>query len=324
MPFKTFDRSRLKLRPLAERDHELGRECLIFPESRYERSADPALPELAERVKKARAGGSAVILMIGAHVLRRGNGPLLIDLMKRGLVTHLALNGAGAIHDYELALVGHTSESVARYVKTGEFGLWTETGGLNAAVQYGFKDGIGFGEAVGRAISGGDFPFAETSVLVAGYRFAVPVTVHVAIGQDIVHEHPNFDGAAAGAASYTDFLILTQSIMDLEGGVLLNIGTAVMGPEVYLKALAMARNAAAREGREIRHFTTAVFDLRPLGQPDLRREAPKTDPDYYFRPYKTILVRTVADGGESFYVRGDHASTVPTLYHLIADGGGAG
>jgi hypothetical protein len=324
MPFKTFDRSRLTLRPLGERDHDLGRECLIFPESRYERSSDPALPVLAERIRKARAGGSAVILIVGAHVLRRGNAPLLIDLMKRGLVTQIALNGAGAIHDYELALVGHTSESVARYVRTGEFGLWTETGGLNAAVQSGFKDGIGFGEAVGRAISGGDFPYAETSVLAAGFRFAVPVTVHVAIGQDIVHEHPNFDGAAAGAASYTDFLILTQSITELEGGVLLNIGTAVMGPEVYLKALTMARNAAARDGREIRHFTTAVFDLRPLDQPDLRREAPKTDPDYYFRPYKTILVRTVADGGESFYVRGDHASTVPTLYHLIIDGGGAG
>ncbi len=324
MPFKTFDRSRLKLRPLAERDHDLGRDCLVFPDSRYERCADPALPILAERIRKARECGSAVILMIGAHVLRRGNGPLLIDLMKRGLVTHLALNGAGAIHDYELALVGHTSESVARYVRTGEFGLWTETGGLNAAVQSGFKDGIGFGEAVGRAISTGEFPFAETSVLAAGFRFAVPVTVHAAIGQDIVHEHPNFDGAAAGATSYTDFLILAQSISALEGGVLLNIGTAVMGPEVYLKALTMARNVAAQEGREIRHFTTAVFDLRPLGRHDLRRDAPKTDPDYYFRPYKTILVRTVADGGESYFVRGDHGSTVPTLYHLIVDGGGAG
>jgi hypothetical protein len=239
--------------------------------------------------------------------------------MGRGLVTHIALNGAGAIHDYELALIGATSESVARYVRTGEFGLWKETGGINDAARAGYRDGIGLGEAIGRAIIEGQFPYAETSVLAAGRRLGVPVTVHVAIGQDIVHEHPNFDGAAVGATSDTDFLILTQSVCGLEGGVLLNIGTAVMGPEVCLKALTMARNVARQEGREIRHFTTAVFDLVLLPSADIHRETPKTDPSYYFRPYKTILVRTVADGGESFYVRGDHVSTLPTLYHLILE-----
>jgi hypothetical protein len=319
MPFKKFDRSRLRLRPLAERQSDLTRDIMIFPESPYERIDQPALPILAGRIREARHKGSAVILMLGAHVLRRGVAPLLIDLMKRDLVTHIALNGAGGIHDYELALVGRTSESVARYVRTGEFGLWEETGGINAAAQAGYRNGIGLGEAIGQAIVAGDFPYAETSVLAAGFRLRVPVTVHAAIGQDIIHEHPNFDGAATGAASYTDFLILTESICGLEGGVLLNIGTAVMGPEVYLKALTMARNVAVQEGRAIAHFTTAVFDLVPLGDGDIRREAPKTDPSYYFRPYKTILVRTVADGGESFYVRGDHASTVPTLYHLIVE-----
>jgi hypothetical protein len=148
----------------------------------------------------------------------------------------------------------------------------------------------------------------------------VPVTVHVAIGQDIIHEHPNFDGAATGATSYADFLVLAQSICGLEGGVMLNIGTAVMGPEVYLKALTMARNVAIQEQRSISRFTTAVFDLVPLAPADTRHEAPKTDPRYYFRPYKTTLVRTVADGGESYYVQGDHRSTVPTLYHLIVGG----
>ncbi len=321
MPFKTFDRSRLKLRPLAERDHALGRDVFIYPESPHEPFDHPALPVLAARVHKARAAGSSVILMLGAHVMRRGNGPLLIDLMRRGLVTHVALNGAGAIHDYELALIGRTSESVARYVRTGEFGLWNETGGINEAARAGWRAGIGLGEAVGRAIADGGFPFAETSVLAAGVRLGVPVTVHVAIGQDIVHEHPNFDGAATGATSDTDFLVLAEGISGLEGGVLLNIGTAVMGPEVYLKALTMARNVARQEGREIRHFTTAVFDLLALGEGNLRREAAKTDPAYYFRPYKTVLVRTVADGGESFYVRGDHAATVPALYHLIVEDG---
>jgi hypothetical protein len=319
MPFKMFDRSRLKLRPLAERQSDLSRSVLVYPETPFERCDHPALPILAERIREAKTKGSAVILMLGAHVLRRGAAPLLINLMKRGLITHIGLNGAGAIHDYELALTGRTSESVARYIRTGEFGLWTETGGINAAAQAGNSDGIGLGEAIGRAIVTGDFPYAETSVLAAGFRLRVPVTVHVAIGQDIIHEHPNFDPAATGATSYADFLILTQTVMGLEGGVFLNIGTAVMGPEVYLKALSMARNVALQEGRAIAHFTTAVFDLITLGEGDIHREAPKTDPRYYFRPDKTILVRTVSDGGESFYVQGDHASTVPTLYHLIVE-----
>jgi hypothetical protein len=160
------------------------------------------------------------------------------------------------------------------------------------------------------------FPHRETSVLAAGYRLQVPVTIHVSIGQDIIHEHPNFDGAATGAASFTDFLIYAQTVTRLEGGVFLNIGSAVMGPEVYLKALAMARNVAHQRGEEIRRFTTAVFDLPNLGQ-DLKHEAPKDDPRYYFRPFKTILVWTVADGGESFYVQGDHKATVPALYDEI-------
>ncbi len=317
MPYKQFDRSRLKLKPLSERVHDIGLESLMSPGGPYDHCDHEALPVLADRVRKARDRGSSVILMLGAHVLRKGAAPLLIDLMEKGWVTHIALNGAGAIHDFELALIGRTCESVAKYVGCGQFGLWNETGGVNEATAAGYREGIGLGEALGRKITGEEFPHRETSVLAAGYRLGVPVTVHVAIGQDIVHEHPNFDGAAAGAASYTDFLIFTQSVCGLEGGVILNIGTAVMGPEVYLKALAMVRNVALQEGRTISHFTTAVFDLVQLDTADITREAPKTDPRYYFRPYKTILVRTIAGGGESYYVQGDHRSTVPTLYHLI-------
>jgi hypothetical protein len=319
MPFKQFDRSRLRLRPLGERVHDLTRERLVHPDSAYDRCDHPALPVLADRVRTARRDGRPVILILGAHVLRKGAGPLLVDLMRRGLVTHIALNGAGAIHDFELALIGQTCESVARYVSSGEFGLWRETGGVNAAARDAQAAGIGLGEAIGRRIVDNQFPFADTSVLAQGVRLGVPVTVHVAIGQDIVHEHPDCDGAATGAASYTDFLVFAESVRDLEGGVLLNIGTAVMGPEVYLKALAMARNVALQEGRRIQRFTTGVFDLLPLDPADLGREAPRTDPRYYFRPYKTILVRTVADGGESHYVQGDHRSTVPTLYHLVVE-----
>lgn len=323
MPFPKFDRSRLKLKPLSERQHDLSRKVLVYPESPYEKCGDPALSLLAERIRMARKQGRAVILMLGAHVIRRGMAPLLIDLMERGMVTHIGLNGAGAIHDYELALIGATSESVARYVRTGEFGLWNETGGINAAAAAACRDGIGLGEAIGRKIVEEKFPYAGTSVLAAGFALGVPVTVHVAIGQDIVHEHPNFDGAATGTATYADFLVFTQSVCGLQDGVLLNIGTAVMGPEVYLKALTMARNVARQEGRSIDRFTTAVFDLAAIDGKDLRREADKSDPAYYFRPYKTILVRTVADGGESFYVRDDHARTVPSLYHLLGESQGS-
>lgn len=316
MPFEKFDRSRLRLRPLNEREHDLDRSCLIFPDGPREPFEHKALPALARRVVEASRAGRAVIFFCGAHVLRKGNGPLLVDLMRRGLLTHLALNGAGAIHDFELALVGGTCESVARYVATGEFGLWSETGRINQAAVAGHRDGTGLGEAIGRMVEAESFPYRDTSVLAAGFRLGVPVTVHVAIGQDIIHQHPNFDPAATGAASYTDFLIFAQSVARLEGGVFLNIGTAVMGPEVYLKALAMARNVARQDGRVIRHFTTAVFDLLALGE-QIHGEPEKTDPRYYFRPQKTVLVRTVADGGTSYYVRGDHRLTVPALYDQI-------
>ena len=316
MPFAKFDRSRLQLRPLAERAHDVNRSALIFPDGPRQPFEHEALATLAERIVAAAGAGRTAMFCCGAHVLRTGNGPLLVDLMERRLLTHLALNGAGAIHDFELALIGQTCESVARYVRTGEFGLWEETGRINEAAMAGASEGIGLGEAVGRMIDGEKLPYRQTSVLAAGVRLGVPVTVHVAIGQDILHEHPNFDPAATGLATYTDFLIFTESITRLEGGVYLNVGTAVMGPEVYLKALTMARNVARQEGREIRRFTTGVFDLPALGE-DVRAEAPKTDPRYYFRPYKTVLVRTVADGGESFYVQGDHRQTVPALYDAI-------
>ncbi len=175
---------------------------------------------------------------------------------------------------------------------------------------------LGLGENIGRRIEMSDFPHRDLSVLAAAWRLSVPATVHLGIGYDILHEHPNCDGAALGAASYRDFLIFAHTVERLEGGVLLSFGSAVMGPEVYLKALAMARNVARQEGREIRDFATAVFDLVPI-EGDFRRELAKTDPGYYFRPHKTILVRTVAEGGSSFYFRGDHRATFPALRRAV-------
>jgi hypothetical protein len=317
MPYPAFDRSRLRVQPLGRRQHDLDLSCILSRDAPLPPFSHPAIPELGRRLVEARERGAARILLMGAHVLRAGVARHLIDLMERGLVSHVAMNGAGPIHDWEFALIGATTESVARYIQTGEFGLWEETGRMNDVIRAGARDGLGLGEALGRAIFDGPFPHKDVSVLAAGARLGVPVTVHVGIGYDILHEHPNCDGAALGQTSYQDFLVFTHAVTGLEGGVLLNFGSAVMGPEVYLKALAMARNVAHQEGRAIRRFTTAVFDLVPLDT-DTRQQAPKSDPRYYYRPWKTILVRTVADGGESFYVEGDHRVTVPHLHAACA------
>ena len=262
--------------------------------------------------------GAARILMMGAHVIKAGASRYVIDLIERGYITHVAMNGAGAIHDYELARIGATTESVARYIRSGEFGLWRETGDLNDIIREAAELSLGLGENVGRRIEDSDFPHKDVSIFAAAYRHSVPATVHVGIGYDIIHEHPNCDGGALGAASYHDFLIFTKTMEKLEGGIMLNFGSAIMGPEVYLKALSMVRNVAHQQGQAIKNFTTAVFDLVPI-QGDIHHELPKTDPGYYFRPHKTILVRTVADGGESFYFCGDHRATVAALRRALLE-----
>jgi hypothetical protein len=316
--YAVFDRSRLAIKPLAERAHDLHLDRWLALDDPTPPFAHPQLGEVAGRLVQAKSSGAACILMMGAHVLRAGVNRHLIDLIERGFLDHIAMNGAGLIHDYELARIGATTESVARYIRTGEFGLWRETGELNDWVAESAAQGLGLGENAGRRIDASEYPHKSLSVLAAAYRHSVPVTVHVGIGYDILHQHPNCDGAAVGAASYRDFLIFARTVERLDGGVLLSFGSAIMAPEVYLKALAMARNVARLSGREIRRFATAVFDLVSI-QGDFRKELPKTDPGYYFRPQKTLLVRTVADGGESFYFCGDHRATVPALRRAILD-----
>ena len=316
--YPLFDRSRLVVKPLAERANDLSLNHWLALEEAPLAYSDSQLGEVAARVVEARRGGAARILMMGAHVLRAGVNRQIIDLVERGFIDHIAMNGAGAIHDYELARIGATTESVARYIRTGEFGLWRETGELNDWISEAAQLSLGLGENVGRRIDASDYPHRDLSVLAAAWRRSVPVTVHAGIGYDILHEHPNCDGAALGAASYRDFLIFAASVERLERGVMLSFGSAVMAPEVYLKALAMSRNVAHQQGREVRHFATAVFDLLPIGG-DIHAELPKTNPGYYFRPYKTILVRTVADGGSSFYFCGDHRATFPALRRAILE-----
>ncbi|MDA2925164.1 hypothetical protein MYX65_11045, partial [Acidobacteria bacterium AH-259-L09] len=296
MKYPQFDRSRLVLKPLSERKHDLDLTVILSLDTDVEPLGGEAMKQLdvvGQRIVAARERNASIILMMGAHVLRAGVQRYLIDLLGHGLITHIALNGGGVIHDYEFALIGATTESVARYIRTGEFGLWQETGYLNDIAVKAAQEGMGLGEAIGREIAEGDFPYKDISILAAAYRLGVPATAHIGVGYDIIHEHPNADGAALGAASYTDFLVMAKTVENLEKGVVLNFGTAVMGPEVFLKTLSMARNVAREENRQISHFTTLVCDLLPLGD-DVSGEPLKSEPDYYFRPWKTLLVRTVA------------------------------
>ena len=313
-----FDRARLQLLPLGERVHDM-----VAAEIRDLESVPvthDTFSLVAERIRSARARDASVILMMGAHVIRSGVQRYLIDLMEQGLIQGVALNGGGMIHDFELALIGATTESVARYIAEGQFGLWRETGRINEVVIEAAEQGQGLGAALGQRIEAEAFPHRSISILAAGYRLSIPVTVHVGIGYDIVHEHPNCDGAAYGKASYADFLAFAHLVEQLEGGVVMNFGSAVMAPEVYLKALAMARNVAHASGRTIRDLTTLVCDLVDLPA-DFQTEAPKHTPGYYYRPWKTMLVRTVRDGGQSYYVRGPHAETVPQLWSACGASG---
>jgi hypothetical protein len=310
-----FDTGRLRLRPLRERVHDIdinGIGPLVKTSFR-----DKSIEAVSARIVDAAEKGRSVIMMIGGHVVRSGVQRYIIDLMEKGYITCLAMNGSCVIHDYELALVGGTTESVARYIEEGQFGLWKETGGINDIVNDAFrKGGVGMGEAVGKAISEGDYPNRDISLLAACYRLDIPATVHVGVGYDIIHEHPNFDGAAAGAVSYRDFLRFANAVSGLEGGVVMNFGSAVMAPEVFLKALSMARNVAHQEGGGIRRFASLVCDLKDLPM-SFVAEPSRDAEGYYFRPWKTMLVRTVAGGGQGYYVRGRHSETVPALWAAI-------
>ncbi|MFH0878086.1 MAG: hypothetical protein V2A34_00085 [Lentisphaerota bacterium] len=309
-----FDRSQLRLLPLVQRKHDLDISQIrdLTPAA----VRHPALKKVAARILDARKRGRSVILMMGAHVLKSGVQRYLIDLMERGYLSCVAMNGAGLIHDYELALIGATTESVARYISEGQFGLWKETGRLNDLAVQAARSEMGLGEAAGCYIEKQGLPFKQVSVLAAGYRLGVPVTIHVGLGYDIVHEHPNCDGAAWGAASYRDFLRFAKIMEKLEGGVVMNFGSAVMAPEVYLKALAMVRNVARQKKQRIAAFTTLVCDLAQL-PPRAKKEPPRSSAAYYFRPLKTMLIRTIADGGEGYYVMANHADSIPQLWTAI-------
>ena len=253
------------------------------------------LHELVNHVVAARTQRKKPVLwMMGAHVIKCGLSPIVIDLMRRGIITAVAMNGAGAIHDVELAYWGHTSEDVAANLENGTFGMSRETAAiLNETVALDRHPEEGFGEVLGHRIAEERPRYAELSLLGTAYELGVPVTVHVALGTDIVHQHPNADGAAIGTRSMRDFRILAQVLTGLgNGGVVLHIGSTVILPEVFLKALTVARNL----GHSVENFYTANFDMIQ-----------------HYRPRVNVVQRPTSKGGKGYQFTGHHELMIPLL-----------
>jgi hypothetical protein len=250
-------------------------------------------------IRAAREGNRGIIWGFGAHVIKTGLGPIVIDLMERGFVSALATNGAGVIHDFELAIAGSTSEDVDEALGPGRFGMAEETGELlNAAINDGVKQGLGLGQSVARRLRELSPAHAHLSVLAAADRLQIPVTVHVAIGTDIIHMHPRASGASLGEGSLRDFRYLVANVARLAGGVYLNCGSAVVLPEVFLKAVAIARN----QGTSLDGLTTVNLDFTRL-----------------YRPQTNVVSRPVLGIGKGYSLIGHHEIMIPLLAAVLVD-----
>ncbi len=257
------------------------------------------LRRLADAIVRAKRRGSPVILGIGAHFVKVGLSPLLLQGLSKGLFDLVAMNGAGAIHDAELALAGKTSEDVEKELRDGSFGMARETAQfLHGALADGVPRGLGFGASVGRALAGPDVPYRKKSLLASAFRLAVPVTVHVCIGTDIVHMHPEADGAAMGEASLRDFRTFCETVARLEGGVYLNVGSAVVLPEVFLKAVSVARNL----GHPLARITTANLDFMRSYRPDVN-----------------VVRRPTQPSGAGYHLIGPHEILFPLLMAAVIE-----
>ncbi|MGA9755214.1 MAG: hypothetical protein WBV23_08720 [Desulfobaccales bacterium] len=261
--------------------------------------AGEALREVAAAWVKARKHGRPVLLGMGAHPIKVGLSPILIDLLKRGLLTGLALNGAGIIHDAEVAMVGRTSEDVDEVLGCGQFGMARETAEfLNGAIAWGAKQGLGLGQAVGRRLLESNFPHQDLSLVAAAAALEVPLTVHVAVGTDIIHLHPSIDPEALGAATHRDFRLFAALVSELDDGVFVNLGSAVIIPEVFLKALTLARNL----GHPVAPLTTVNLDFVQ-----------------HYRPLTNVVRRPTAGVGRGFALTGHHELLFPMLAALVAE-----
>jgi len=255
------------------------------------------LKALAKKTARAIREKRSIVLMMGAHLIKCGLSPLLCELIRRGAISCLVMNGAGAIHDFEVALFGRTSEDVAAHLETGLFGFVEETGKwINEAVSEGAAKGWGYGEAVARKLESLQPKYAEQSLLLAAWKAGVPVTVHSAIGTETIHQHPETDGAAAGETTYRDFKILCEQLTRLEGGIVFLYGSAVILPEVFLKALTVVRNL----GHSVKHFTAVNFDM-------IR----------HYRPQENVVSRPTRTGGEGFTIIGHHEILVPLFWQGV-------
>ena len=253
----------------------------------------------ARAIAEAKKNGRQVILAMGDSVIKVGLSPLVIQLMEKGIITALAMQGAGVIHDTEIALIGETSEDVAVTIKDGSFGMAEETGSLlNDAITSGAAQGLGLGEAAGRMLSELAPPHKDMSITYNAYRLGIPLTVHVAYGTDIIHMHPRADGAAIGRATEIDFRKFTTVITTLEGGVILNIGSAVILPEVFLKALSVARNI----GYDAKNFTAINMDMIQ-----------------HYRPLENVVKRPTKTGGQGFALTGHHEIMFPLLCAAVLE-----
>jgi len=309
---KIMDLSKIKMNSARSRVNLVTRENMAVPGDDIKEWNPSGFYELISRIKKARAAGRPVIFSFGAHVIKNGLSRYLIALMEEGFITHLASNGAGSIHDFELCWLGGTSEDVPSAIEDGSFGMWDETcTWMNEAIVEGAN--YGYGEALARYMikHPARFPYIDDCVLFQANKLNIPATYHIALGTDIIHQHPKADFGAIGKTSGMDFHKLCESVSQLDGGVFLNFGSGVIGPEVFLKALSIARNL----GYPTFDITTANFDLIDLG--DYQSKIGQDDPLYYYRPRKNIVNRPVSRGGKGFHFTVDHKLSIPNLWRQL-------
>jgi hypothetical protein len=300
-----YDLSSVKTYPLKERSSKVSVDNFCRP---HRKGSDVSeflgnlpdvlgarnLKQLAHAIVNARSNGKAILWGIGGHVVKTGLAPVLIDLMDRGLVSSLAMNGSGLIHDFEIAIAGSTSEDVEEQLQSGAFGMAEETGReINLAIREGVAEDLGIGESMGRHLENMKPAFGRHSLLLQAYLRDIPVTVHVTIGADIVHNHPGVLPAAVGEGSHRDFRLLASLMTELNGGgVYLNCGSAVTLPEVFLKCVTLLRNS----GRQLQDFTTANLDFIQ-----------------HYRPTENVVKRPVRNGGRGIAITGHHEILIPLL-----------